>query len=600
MKKKQYLLWTILSLGLILRLWGVTHGYPHSFYPDEAHFVKRALSFGSGDLNPHWFHKPAFFMYMLFFNYGLFFLFGKLFHLWSTVTDFAVFYIDNPGPFYVVGRLMVAFFSMGSVIVTYLIGYRFFNKTTALIASFVMAVSYGAVISSKDIKADSACAFFTILSCYFLLVHFKNPSNKRNKWLLLSSCFAGIGAATKVYSIVMLIPIGFFILFLDKNTIPRKISNIIIQVVVFSGVYFILTPFNIIDPWGRRSTFGFFYTVYDKVALIFTSAQPETVSGVSKEVSNIHYSAFDFLIGVGNYFSKLSIGLNLAVIILAVLGLAFLLRSQFYLAIVFCLFPFIFIATSVFVNPGYADLRHQLPLYPYFALLAGFGVSQLTFIRFGFVFSSILLCGFLIHDVSRVVEADIDLSREDIRNTAQIWIEANLPAGSKILLDEEGPVLRKSEKQLKGEFKLAENAEPGPFTTHYATYLDYQLKANLNKITYDIFEIRLPWWRSNQSNDGVHMLKSKFDADMGNPLRPVGVLPYDQFKEEGYRYAVVQSRKYGPFIKNGSLSKHFPEFDEFYDSLFARGKLLKKFQGKVGAGHPDPIVDMTVCIFELQ
>ena len=39
---------------------GIWHSYPFSYYGDEVHFVERALSFGSFDFNPHWFHKPAF------------------------------------------------------------------------------------------------------------------------------------------------------------------------------------------------------------------------------------------------------------------------------------------------------------------------------------------------------------------------------------------------------------------------------------------------------------------------------------------------------------------------------------------------------------
>ena len=116
------LLWTILLLGALLRLLGIWHGYPFSYYPDEAHFVKRALSFGSFDFNPHWFHKPAFFMYVLFFEYGIYFLFGKLAGLWNTVSDFATTYIVQPGPFYLIGRLTSAFFSLATIYLVFRIG----------------------------------------------------------------------------------------------------------------------------------------------------------------------------------------------------------------------------------------------------------------------------------------------------------------------------------------------------------------------------------------------------------------------------------------------------------------------------------------------
>ena len=82
----------VLIFASILRFWGIWHGSPFSYYPDEQHFVNRAISFGSGDLNPHWFHKPAFLMYILFFDYGIFFLIGKITGMFSNVESFAIYY----------------------------------------------------------------------------------------------------------------------------------------------------------------------------------------------------------------------------------------------------------------------------------------------------------------------------------------------------------------------------------------------------------------------------------------------------------------------------------------------------------------------------
>ena len=94
-----YLAFGVFALAEIVRLWGVGHDLPFSYYGDEQHFVKRGLSFGSGDLNPHWFHKPAFYMYILFFDYGVFYCAGWLTGFWSSVADFAVSYVLNRGRF---------------------------------------------------------------------------------------------------------------------------------------------------------------------------------------------------------------------------------------------------------------------------------------------------------------------------------------------------------------------------------------------------------------------------------------------------------------------------------------------------------------------
>ena len=54
----------ILLLAAGIRLWGLFHDLPFSYFGDELHFMKRSMALGTGDLNPHWFHKPALFMYV--------------------------------------------------------------------------------------------------------------------------------------------------------------------------------------------------------------------------------------------------------------------------------------------------------------------------------------------------------------------------------------------------------------------------------------------------------------------------------------------------------------------------------------------------------
>ena len=113
--------WCVLAIVVLaagLRLWSLDHGLPYSYYADESHFVKRSLAFGSGDLNPHWYHKPAFFMYALFFEYGVYFLFGKVVGWWSSPTAFAHHYFEDPGMFYALGRATASLAGVGVVLVT--------------------------------------------------------------------------------------------------------------------------------------------------------------------------------------------------------------------------------------------------------------------------------------------------------------------------------------------------------------------------------------------------------------------------------------------------------------------------------------------------
>ena len=82
----------ILVVAAAARLWGVAHDLPFVYYYDETHLMNRAVGFGKGDLNPHWFHKPALYMYVLFALFGAYFVLGRLTGRFASVDAFAVHY----------------------------------------------------------------------------------------------------------------------------------------------------------------------------------------------------------------------------------------------------------------------------------------------------------------------------------------------------------------------------------------------------------------------------------------------------------------------------------------------------------------------------
>ena len=113
--KKNSWVWVIILMAFCVRAVGILHDLPFTYYGDEEHFINRAVSFGSGDFNPHWFHKPALYMYLLFFEYGMYFVFGSLVGWFSSVQDFAIHYFSGKEPFLLIGRLTTTLFSLGIV-----------------------------------------------------------------------------------------------------------------------------------------------------------------------------------------------------------------------------------------------------------------------------------------------------------------------------------------------------------------------------------------------------------------------------------------------------------------------------------------------------
>jgi len=572
------LFFLVVLLASIIRLWGIWHGYPYSYYPDEAHFVKRALSFGSGDLNPHWFHKPAFYMYLLFCEYSLYFFLGKIAGFWSSISQFAVFFIKNPGPFYLIGRFTTVLFSLGSIWVVYRIGERHFRKNTGIIAALLLSLSYGHIAASQDIKADTPAMFFAILSVLFLLNYVQKEKNRDLIW---AAAFAGIGTATKYYPIVMLMPIVLGVILVYCSAEPsfagrtsRMACLIALVFIAFSLFNFICSPYNFLDPLGRKSTFGPVSSLVGQISQIFG---PEKIEHSGDFIGQ----KMSVLSGTIAYLKVLTQKAGMGIIIgtISILGFCRLLLKMNKKYFLFLFYPAVFMLTSVFLYPGYAEPRHQLPIYPFLALT---GAALIVCLAKSKSWPSspvyIGLIVSLLFPLYNIIDRAISVSGEDTRNIAKYWIEQNIPSETKILVDENGPQLLMSEKLIDKMLEKAEQADPnGQFTAHYDKYLRYQQLAAGGEVTYDLHYIRFPWWREREVQSGIHELTSDYDRDMGNPLWYVGVESYDYYLQKGYQYAIVRSNRYGMFLGDGHYTTAFPSFANFYNELFKRGEAIKEF-----------------------
>lgn len=564
----------VFAFALIVRLWGIGHDLPYSYYGDEQHFVKRALSFGSGDLNPHWFHKPALYMYILFFEYGLYFCAGRIAGSSSSVSDFAVSYIVNPGPFYLIGRLTTALFSLGCVWGVYCIGERHFGRRVGLIAALLLAVTFGHVDASRVVKADIPTACFGIWSMYFLLGYL---ANARIRDLVLACCLAAAGTATKYYGVLMVVPLmgAPFLATHDDNAqmlpLRKRFITATIIPVIFMSMCFVFTPYNFLDPLGRAE---FTRNVGD------LKPQPQASSETdrpNRPVLADRLAAYSRVL-----ISKSGMGPVITPICLAGLILFFLSGENRKLMIGG--YAILFLVSCVYLKSSTPHPRYQTALYCLLVVPGGFlvvAVAEYFRHRKYLVYIGLLLA--LCHPLADVAKRSIELTKVDTRNVAKEWIESHLPEGAKLLVDENGPVLLRSVERISEFASQAKSADPeGQFTAHYDTYLEYERLAARSGVSYNLHKIRIPWWRSSFLDKGVQTLTSPDDVDMGNPLRPVGVETYQEYVRKGFQYAILHSDQYGPFAPSGRKAASFPAFAQLYRDLSEQGRLVKEFSPKDG------------------
>jgi len=145
----------ILLLGFILRIIGIKFGLPQAYHNDEWVLVLATKQFFTGDYNPHNFLYPSLLMYIM---YG----FERIYYLFSSQSV-------DVSTLYVLCRMTVLLFGMGSIYLTYHLGGRLYNKATGMIAALVLCLSPLHVINSHFATTDVPLTLFILLALIFTL-----------------------------------------------------------------------------------------------------------------------------------------------------------------------------------------------------------------------------------------------------------------------------------------------------------------------------------------------------------------------------------------------------------------------------------------------
>ena len=422
MKKSLYL-FLILIAAFIVRAIGVNFGLPFIYHDDEPIIVNYALAYGAGDFNPHFFNIAPFLTYCLFFLYGLFFIIGRAFGYFHSIKDFAYLYLNNPALFYIIGRMVLGVFcGTASVLTLYFLGKRYFNKATALLASFFLAFNFLHVRDSHYIYFDiplTLCVLIFFLKAYDLF----KPA-RRIDYIRLGALF-GLAVSVKYQGIFLLAP--FFIVTLYNFMISgdmklsARISYLIWCGGAFLAVVFIGNPY------------------------LFLNLQ-EFISSISR---------FPYIPVSPLFHLKISLfnGCGAAMVIFGVIGMVWALirKSKAAIIVIYILFYYALITRAT--QPGE---RVVLPIVPLILLLAAFSVIEIYNAMKNKI-AAVAFCSLLgmilaYPSLALTGYSDLLFLREDTRTEAYRWIKDNITPASRIALDATSsgfPRLEKDKSQIK-------------------------------------------------------------------------------------------------------------------------------------------------------
>lgn len=409
-RESSYLVGVIVLVALVLRLFGNGFGLPHLYYWDEPTVVNRAMRFGSGDLNPHFFYYPSLYMYVLFVACGGFFVVGRMTGHFQGVDDFVRSFFLNPTEIYLVCRSLTALVGAATVYLAYRVGERWFGQRVGILSAAVLAVSTVHATNSHIAITDVPHSFFIVAAC-LPLKRILERAHARD--YVLCGMLIGLGVATKYMAVVLLAP-AFLAHVVGHVTVGKRSLWLLGALCLTSALGFLVgSPFNVLD---YRT---FLADIRQQMVL--------SAGGQGTSYQQL-------------LLSDLPAALGWPLLLLALAGMLGMLRAKSWQGIILLLFPVLYIiltGRSALTFP-----RYIIPMEPFFAFGAAWAMDR-TLIHLKskvqhrrlIQAASLVFTGLLLVPTYYLLRWDIMMATEpDSRTLALRWIHDNIPSQSRVVV----------------------------------------------------------------------------------------------------------------------------------------------------------------------
>lgn len=522
----------VLALGMAVRFYGLTYGLPYIYNADEAQVIFRALGLGTGDLNPHFFHWPASpLIYASFALFGAYYVVGTALGAFHSLQDFAQLVIADPSALVILARGMVAFVGTVSVYMNYTLGRRLFGSHgVGLAAALLLALAPLHATWSHFTLADVPMVLgiqLFLLACHLVW------ERGQLRYYLLAGAALGLTTSLK-YSGAMSFPalLAAHLARYGQALSFRNKAHLWTGLAAAAAVvaFVVATPFSVLDFSAFRRDLSYI------TSYVYTGQPWATPSAPA---------------GLDVVMSALPQALGAALTIVSLAGVAYALYRRsvadvILLAGLLFIYLTIALARTLFV-------QYALPLLPFLTLLAARATVEAlgrlrTTPRLRYAVAGAGIVVLVAQPFAQVARYDYSLTRTDTRTEAKEWIETNIPAEAKVLMDggrdffTVSPPLRYSRAGVERRIREARRDEPGR-----VRYWETLLQTTGNG-GYDLYPIQ---------------------GDVFQRTVP-------QLREEGFQYVVLSSDILNSIV-TGKALQWDPQADILYRSLQQDARLLKTF-----------------------
>lgn len=401
------LLIVALAVGIALRLYGISFGLPSNFHPDEVPKVNAIMRMvDQGLLDPQYFLHPSLLLYL---TYGMNTLLHALGLADGSFRDSA----------FLAGRLVSTTAGVISIAVTYAIGKRLFSPVAAGSAALLLAVLPLHVTCSRYLKEDALLTCIT-LQCVYVTIW--AVQSQRRWMLLIAGLLAGCTAGAKYSGILMVVVpasapwIASRRLKPDMSWLPWAFAA------------------GVIAPLGFLATTPYAVLNSAKFLKDFQSESRHMQTG-----HTVSITAWSQL-WMYHFWRSIWPGVTALVALAGAVALGFLVRRARVedLLVVGLTLLFYLPAEYVKAKPAPQPERYILPCLPFIALAVGELVrhvrTTVTTTGVSRFIAPIVGVSLVIFPLIRSAYLARDLSY-DTRDQLASWMKANIPEGSKVLMD---------------------------------------------------------------------------------------------------------------------------------------------------------------------
>jgi len=393
----------VLIVAAALRLYGIDHGLPYVYNPDEVNIMARALSIARG-LDPAYYLYPSLFFYFLFAIMGALFALGWAVGSYASAGAFQAQFFTDPTVFYLAGRLVGVMSALGTIVVTYLVVRKHFGQAAARASALLIAVAFVGVRDAHYLKHDVPSGLLFVLVIWASDRAFERCDRRS---YLIAGVFIGVGFATHYY-MIFLAPA-----FVMGHWAFRRFDDfrhVLLTGAVSAATFFVLSPF---------------------VVLHFPTALEHMRANRQVVVDRSFDSGTSLFPSLGLYLEFLwSQGIGVVFFALVLAGIAILAYRSPRQLTLWGTFPVLFFG---FITYTFFAGRYLNPILPAMAAACGVAVSVIV-TRFGSTVAAAVVAIACVQPVYSALQIDRLFAGHDTRTLAREWMVANAEAGDVVAL----------------------------------------------------------------------------------------------------------------------------------------------------------------------